>query len=387
MKDQLNILLLGSGGRERALAEVITRSPRCNALFCQEAFTDGVNKIDIVDDDFEQIADFCIKNNIDILLPGDEKTIVAGIRDHFDNLPSSKSPKVIAPLAATAALEGSKEFAKEFMMEAGIPTPRFMTVDNDTLEEGMSFLESLPGPYVLKADGPADGEGVVIVDDLYDAKDMLQEMIGGKFGKASEKVLVEEFVTGPECTVIIATDGEDYLMLPPARDYKRRYDGDKGPNTRGMGAYSPSELADETFLKKVEKRIIIPTLRALKERELPYQGFLYFGLMAIDGEPVVIEYNVRLGDPETQVILPRIKSDFVEILEGIANNTVGLKRIDVDNNASTGIVLYRDGKRDATVTACGESLQEATRLAYSEVKDYTSTLSDSTFDYRSDIGS
>lgn len=367
MNEKLNILLLGKGGREIALARQLMRSPRCNALYAQVDGVDGTRRAHLAINNFEEIARFCADHAVDIILPGPERPIVDGLRDAIEANPLSAATRVIAPGKDAAMLEGSKEFAKEFMAEEGIPSPRFMPVDADTLEEGLNFLESLPGPYVIKADGLAEGEGVIITEELSEAKDTLEEMIRGLFGDASEKVLVEEFVSGPECSVIIATDGEDYRILPPARDYKRRYDGDRGPNTRGMGAYSPVEFADSVFMKKVEKRIIIPTLRGLARRGIPYRGFLYFGLMSIDGEPVLIEYNVRLGDPEAQAMLPRVESDFIDILEGIADSTIGIKRLEVSDMATAAVVLMRHGHRATTICGQGATPAEAAQRAYAEI--------------------
>lgn len=369
MKENLNILLLGHGDREKAIASSLLRSPRCQSLFLQSPDVKDAAYADLDETDFEAVARFCDANAIDILIPGSERLIQAGIRNAIESNPLSCTVKVIAPGADGAMLEGSKEYAKEFMDEEGIPSPRFMPVDMDTLEEGINFIDSLPGPYVLKADGLADGEGVIISSDPFDAKDALKEMIGGKFGKASEKVLIEEFVNGTECTVMIATDGEDYIILPPARDYKRLLEGDRGPNTRGMGAYSPVEFADDAFMEKVRKRIISPTLRGLKSRGIDYHGFLYFGLMNIDGEPVMLEYNVRLGDPETQAVLPLIESDLTEILEGIADSTVGLKKIKVSPMASASVTLLdsKAGKR-STVTAMAETPEAAAALAYDRIR-------------------
>lgn len=387
MQENLNILLLGAGDRERSLALKLLQSPRCNTLFTEVGNIPGTTHCTLNHSDFESIIHFCNDYHIDILVPGPEAPIVNGIRDAFDE--AGSSTRVISPSREAALLEGSKEFAKEFMADEGIPTPRFMPVDTDTLEEGLSFLDSLPGPYVIKADGLANGEGVLICDNLPEAKDALEDMIRGKFGEASQKVLVEEFVTGQECSIIIATDGEDYILLPPARDYKRRLDNDMGPNTRGMGAYSPVAFADDVFMQKVEKRIINPTLRALAEREIPYSGFLYFGVMSIEGEPVLIEYNVRLGDPETQAIMPRIKSDFVDILEGIADRTIGLKRLEVTPEAAASVVVMRNNHRALTLTASGDTPAEAARKIYASLAERDSLLpnlsADDVIEYRSDI--
>lgn len=384
MKDLLNILILGSGGRETALAEKLLQSPRCNNLFTQCADIPGATLCS-PPENIQELIRFCKDNQIDILIPGSEKYIVDGIADEFAD--TASSTRIIAPCREAALLEGSKEYAKEFMAETGIPSPRFMPVDADTLEEGLNFLDSLPGPYVLKADGLAEGEGVLIINDLAEAKDDLEDMIRGRFGSASEKVLVEEFVHGDECSIIIATDGEDYVILPTACDYKRRFDNNVGPNTRGMGAYSPAENFDEKFLQKVRKRIIAPTLRELTERGLRYRGFLYFGVMSLEGEPVLIEFNVRLGDPETQAIMPRIKSDFVEILEGIADNTIGLKRIEISDEATAAVVILKDNKRAETIVGKGATPGEAARMAYAEISQLypAPSRSDKGVDYRTDI--
>lgn len=403
MKDNLNILILGHGDREKALATALLRSPRCKSLFLQIPEVNQTLTADVNEEDFDDVARFCSEQGIDILIPGPERLIHAGIREAIIDNPLSESVKVITPGREGAMLEGSKEYAKEFMMEEGIPSPRFMPVDSETLDEGLSFLDSLPGPYVLKADGLADGKGVFITSDLDDAKDILHRMLEGLLGEASKKVLIEEFVDGAEVTVMIATDGEDYIILPPARDYKRRFDSDRGPNTRGMGSYSPVGFADAEFMEKVRKRIIFPTLRGLKSREIPYNGFLYFGLMNIDGEPVLIEYNVRLGDPETQAVMPRIESDFMEIIEGIADSTVGLKRIQVSPTASVAVVgllkteLSRENsanpsdsgktsEKRITMTGTASTLEEAAAIAYSHMENLSKSLpTGESIEYRSDI--
>ena len=247
------------------------------------------------------------------------------------------------PGHAGAMLEGSKEFAKEFMTRHAIPTARFMTVTADTIDEGYSFLASLPGPYVLKADGLAAGKGVLITADIDEARSMLASMLGGLFGSASATVVIEEFMTGVECSVFVATDGEEYVMLPAAKDYKRVGEGDTGLNTGGMGAVSPVPFADSDFMDKVERRIVRPTLAGLKEEEIPYRGFLFIGLMNVDGDPMVVEYNVRLGDPETEVVVPRIASDMVDLLEGIADQTLAVKKVRVDERAAAAVMVVSEG--------------------------------------------
>lgn len=400
MKDNLNILILGSGGREAALAETLSRSIRCAKIYCSAdmgAATDFAEEKIVRESpeditDFDAVAQFCIEKGIDLVVPGPEELPAAGIRDVLENNPSLSGMRIITPSQEAARLESSKEYAKEFMSEAGIPSPRFMPVDEDTLNEGINFIDSLPGPYVLKADGLAQGRGVLIIEDKAEAKDALEDMIHGMFGEASKIVLIEEYVRGRECSVIIATDGEDYIILPAARDYKRRADGDTGPNTPGMGAYSPVAFVDEEFLQKVKKRIIDPTLRMMRENETDYQGFLYFGIMELDGEPLLLEYNVRLGDPETQVILPRIKSDFIEVLEGIADRTLSLKRIETGAEARAAIILLDEERewakrRVATITGTGATPGDAAADAYAQIGGAIEKYNIQQPYYRTDIGS
>lgn len=339
MKERIKILLLGKGGRESALARKILESPRTERLYMAPAAIEGAEAVAVDPLNFQGVADAVEKLEIDMVVPVGAAPIVAGITDWLEET----GVKVIAPSEACARLEGSKEFAKEFMADNAIPTARFMTVTSDTLEEGLSFLDSLRPPYVLKADGLAMGKGVLIINSLADAKDTLTDMIEGMFDEASETVLIEEYIDGRECTVTLAVDGEDWLMLPVAHDYKRNLSGNIGPNTPGMGSVSPVSFVDADFMDKVKKRVIRPTLRGLKEAQLDYRGFLYLGLMELDGEPVLVEYNVRLGDPETQAILPRIKGDFVDILEGIADRTVGLKKIQFYPIACAAVVLTAEG--------------------------------------------
>ena len=339
MKDRIKILLLGKGGRESALARKIMESPRLEKLYMAPEGIEGTETIGVDPLDFIGIAEAVERHGIDLIVPGGANPIVSGITDFFKPL----GVKVVAPDAACARLESSKEFAKEFMIDNAIPTARFMTVTHDTLKEGLSFLDSMRPPYVLKADGLAMGKGVFILPSLADAKEMLTDMLDGLFGESSHTVLIEEFLRGKECTVSLALDGEDWLALPNSRDYKRLLAGDEGPNTAGMGSVSPVTYADADFMERVEKRIIGPTLRGLKEKGLDYRGFLYLGVMEIDGEPVLIEYNARLGDPETQAILPLIESDIVEILEGIADRTLGIKRLQVSKDACAAVTVASEG--------------------------------------------
>ena len=330
MKQNLRILLLGSGGREAAMAWKILQSPR----------TDNVS-LDPMD--FDAVEQFVEQNSVDMVVVGPEQPLVAGIADRF----AGSGVKVIGPEAKGAMLEGSKEFAKEFMFSHGIPTARFMTVTTDTVDEGYNFLESLKPPYVLKADGLAAGKGVIILQSLADAKDTLADMLEGMFGQASSTVVIEEFLSGIECSVFVATDGEEYRILPVAKDYKRIGEGDTGPNTGGMGAVSPVPFADGEFMDRVERSIVQPTLEGLRADGIPYSGFLFIGLMNVDGYPMVIEYNVRMGDPETEVVMPRIKSDLVDIFEGIADKTLALKKLETDPRACVTVMTVSGGYPDA----------------------------------------
>lgn len=388
-------MILGSSGREAALASAVLGSRRCRHLYADHvASDDRLTTIAVDPMDFEAVANISREREIDMIVIGPPEPIAAGLRDYLTEMPELAAVKIVAPMAEAARLEASKEFAKEFMAENGIPSPRFMPVDEETLSEGLAYLESMTPPYVIKADGLSDGRGVVITSDLAEAKDILEDMvIDGIKGEAGRHVLIEEYVEGKECSIIIATDGKDYVTLPIARDYKRLMDGDLGPNTPGMGAYSPVRFADEEFMAKVDKHIILPTLRALRENGIDYQGFLYFGLIAVEGEPVMLEYNARLGDPEAQAILPRVDSDIVDMLEAIAESRIGEYTLNVSDKAALSVVLTNeDGEpRRTTVTAVADTVEEAREQAYgiiaSIVKSNDSEPNPKKLYFRTDIGS
>jgi phosphoribosylamine---glycine ligase len=346
----MRILLIGSGGREHALAWKIIKSKNLNQLFIAPGNAGTAQiaiNIELTPFNFESIAKFVLTNKIDMVVVGPEDPLVNGIHDFFHTNERLRHVPVIGPEKAGAMLEGSKDFAKEFMFRHNIPTARYLSVTNDKLNEGKAFLKTLKPPYVLKADGLAAGKGVLILDSLAEAEKELEAMLQGKFGKASSTVVIEEYLKGIEMSAFAVTDGESYLVLPEAKDYKRIGEGDTGPNTGGMGAVSPVPFADKKFLDKVEKRIIKPTIDGLKKDKIPYKGFLFFGLMNVSGDPFIIEYNVRLGDPESEVIIPRIKTDIIEIFEAIANQTLKNKTIEFDDRIATTVMLVSGGYPDA----------------------------------------
>ena len=420
----MNILLLGSGGREHAFAWKMTQSPLCNKLFVApgNAGTDSIaTNANISPTDFEAIKKLVIAENIKMVIVGPEDPLVQGIFDFFQNDSQLKAIPVIGPSQLGAQLEGSKEFAKEFMVKHRIPTAAYDSFTKETVEKGCRFLETLQPPYVLKADGLAAGKGVVILSNLKDAQEELRNMlVHAKFGKASSKVVIEEFLDGIELSCFVLTDGKNYKILPTAKDYKRIGEGDTGLNTGGMGAISPVPFADAVLMEKIEQRIVIPTIEGLQRDGIPYRGFVFIGLINVKGEPIVIEYNVRMGDPETEVVIPRLKSDLVELFQAVANQKLDEVQLEIDERSATTVMVvsggypeeYEKGKeifglenvqdsivfhagtktengkimsnggRVLAVTSYGANFQEAVKKSYLNIEK----LHFDTMSYRKDIG-
>jgi phosphoribosylamine--glycine ligase len=420
----MNILIIGSGGREHAFAWKIKQSKQCDKLFVApgNAGTAAIaDNVSIAVDDFPSLGKLCVENQIELVVVGPEVPLVKGIRDFFEKEPALKNIAMVGPGKFGAQLEGSKDFSKQFMLRNNVPTAKAKTFEASQIEEAINYIDTCKPPLVLKADGLAAGKGVIITDDPQEAKASLKEMLlDKKFGEAGSKVLIEEFLRGIELSVFVLTDGKDYVILPEAKDYKRIGDGDTGPNTGGMGAVSPVVFADAAFMKKVENRVIRTTIAGLHKENIPYKGFIFIGLMNVDGDPFVIEYNARMGDPETQVVLPRIKSDLVEllsaagrgVLKGLTIETDGKSAVTISmvsggypgdytkgkeikglEKAQKGIIFHAgtkmtannvvtDGGRVISATGVGEDLKSAVAEAYSGA----SQLAWDGLFYRKDIG-
>ncbi|MBI9056953.1 MAG: phosphoribosylamine--glycine ligase [Labilibaculum sp.] len=348
----MKVLLLGSGGREHAFAWKFVQSEKLEKLYVapgNAGTAEIAENVAIDPNDFEKVKEFVLSKGINMVVVGPEDPLVNGIHDFFLADDAIKAVPVIGPEKLGAQLEGSKDFSKEFMFRHNIPTAKYKSITAENLEDGLTFLEGLKAPYVLKADGLAAGKGVLIISDLEEAKQSLKEMIGGMFGDASSTVVIEEFLAGIELSVFVLTDGKNYKTLAEAKDYKRIGEGDTGLNTGGMGAISPVPFATDDFMQKVEDRVIVPTIEGLQKDNIPYKGFIFIGLMNIDGNPFVIEYNVRMGDPETEVIIPRIKSDLLDLMDAVSKQELDKVNFEMDDRTVTTVMLVSGGYPEAYV--------------------------------------
>jgi phosphoribosylamine--glycine ligase len=378
----MNILIIGGGGREHTIAWKLLQSPNCGKLFVAPGNA-GTHEIaanlDLGVNDFDGIKEAVLNHEIQMVIVGPEDPLVQGIHDFFLEDEQLKNIIVVGPQKAAATLEGSKEFAKEFMKAHNIPTAKYDSFTSETVEEGCNFLETMKPPYVLKADGLAAGKGVLILEDIDEAKDELRQMlVGQKFGAASQKVVIEEFLDGIELSCFVLTDGKNHLTLPMAKDYKRIGEGDTGLNTGGMGAISPVPFASDEFIKKIEERIIKPTMDGFQKSNLPFKGFVFIGLIKVDNDPMVIEYNVRMGDPETEVVFPRVKNDWVELFKAIGSQTLDQHELEIDPRSATTIMAvsggypeaYQKGKTITGIDSVDESVvfHAGTKVVSKEVK-------------------